>query len=313
MTQLEPLKLRTSKTLLLQRPPVARSMTSFGAGRAGDQSLSIVAEARSVNNRFLDLSLRLPRSLYPFEGEVRELVRGRIERGRVTLTVTEEWIGESAGDVKIDRGKALHYTRLLRELQELAGLSGELRLEHLLSTGELFVTSEDEEFRRRVWGFAKEAIEAALKEIDASGRREGDILTRDMIERLATVKSGLVQIRNLAAGQNAEYRRRLTQRLADMLDDSRLDKTRLETEIAIAADRLDISEEIVRLGSHLDLFDATLRRDGAVGKTLGFVLQEMGREVNTIASKSWMVEISQIAVGMKEILEQVREQVQNIE
>ena len=292
---------------------MARSMTGFGVGRAGDQTLGIVAEARSVNNRFLDLSLRLPRTLSQFEGEVRELVRKRVERGRVTLAVTEEWSGESNGDVKLDRAKALNYANLLRELQTLAEIPGEVKLEHLLQIGDLFIPAADEEYHRRLWGFAKEAIEAALIEMNASQHREGDILTRDMLERIATIKAGAAQIRNLAAGQTAEYRRRLTSRLEEILGDARLDRTRLENEIAIAADRLDITEEIVRLASHLDLFDSTLKRDGAVGKTLGFVLQEMGREVNTIASKSWMVEIAQIAVGMKETLEQVREQVQNIE
>jgi len=288
-------------------------MTGFGVGRAGDQALGIVAEARSVNNRFLDLSLRLPRTLSQFEGEVRDLVRKRVERGRVTLAVTEEWSGESTGDVKLDRAKALNYANLLRELQALTEVPGEVRLEHLLQLNDLFIPASDEEYHRRLWGFAKEAIESALIEMNASQLREGDVLTRDMLERIASIKDGAAQIRNLAVGQTAEYRRRLTARLEDMLGDARLDRTRLENEIAIAADRLDISEEIVRLGSHLDLFDSTLKRDGAVGKTLGFVLQEMGREVNTIASKSWMVEIAQIAVGMKETLEQVREQVQNIE
>jgi uncharacterized protein (TIGR00255 family) len=288
-------------------------MTAFGVGRASDDSLSIAAEARSVNNRFLDLSLRLPRGLYPFEGEVRELVRSHAERGRVTLTVTEEWVGDNAGDVKIDRAKAAHYARLLRELQTLAGVNEELTLDHLLAAGDMFISSEDEEYRQRLWNIARQAIETALVEMNASGKREGDVLVRDMLTRLKSIREGFAQIRNLAASQIGEYRLRLTARLQEMLIDSRLDKTRLETEIAIAADRLDITEEIVRLGSHLDLFEATLKKEGAVGKTLGFVLQEMGREVNTIASKSWMVEISQIAVGMKETLEQLREQVQNLE
>jgi len=292
---------------------VARSMTAFGVGRAGDQSLSIVTEVRSVNNRFLDLSLRLPRGLYPFEGEIRELVRKRVERGRVSLTVTEEWVGEATGDVKIDRAKALHYTKLLGELKALTGLPGDVNIGHLLSVNEIFVSSADEEYHQRLWNLAKESIAAALLEMDDSGRREGDVLARDMLERLTTIREGAAQIRRLASSQATEYRNRLLGRLGELLEDSRLDRNRLETEIAIAADRLDITEEIVRLHSHIELYESTLKRAGSVGKTLGFVLQEMGREVNTIASKSWMVEIAQIAVGLKETLEQLREQVQNLE
>jgi len=288
-------------------------MTGFGVGRSSDASLSLVAEARSVNNRFLDLSLRLPRGLYLFEGEIREIVRKRFERGRVSLTVTEEWAGEAEGDVRLDRNKAIHYARMLSEVKAITGVAGEIRLEHLLSVGELFTPVADEEYRTRLWNLAQQAIEASLVEMDKSCRREGDILARDMLDRLATIREGREDIRRLAAEQTGEYRARLTARLEEMLGDARLDRTRLETEIAIAADRLDITEEIVRLGSHLELFQATLKRENAVGKTLGFVLQEMGREVNTIASKSWMVDISQIAVGMKETLEQLREQVQNLE
>jgi len=292
---------------------LARSMTGFGAGKAGDPTLSIAAEVHSVNNRFLDISIRLPRALIPFENEVREIVRNRLERGRVSLSVTEEWQGENGGDLALDKARARQYLRLLRDLRETTGLTGEIGIEHFLAFNDLFIPIADEELIQRHWDFAKRAIKEALDEMEASSRREGDVLTRDMLERLASVREGAALIRSLAAGQTGEYRRRLTARLEELLDDGRLDRSRLETEIAIAADRLDISEEIVRLGSHLDLFSSTLQRDGAVGKTLGFVLQEMGREVNTIASKSWMVEISQIAVGMKETLEQLREQVQNLE
>lgn len=288
-------------------------MTGFGVGRAGDETLRVVAEARSVNNRFLDIALRLPKGLFPFESDIRELVRSRAERGRVSLTVTEEWSDGSVGDVRLDRAKALHHAKLLRELQDLTGAAGEIKLEHLLATGDLLVSTEDDQLRRRLWGTSREAILSALDAMGDSGRREGELLARDMEARLATVREDYETIKRLAAGQTQEYRSRLTARLAECLGDSRLDHNRLETEIALAADRLDITEEIVRLGSHLDLFAATLKKDGAVGKTLSFVLQEMGREVNTIASKSWLFDISQVAVQMKETLEQIREQVQNLE
>lgn len=292
---------------------MARSMTAYGVGKAGDTNLSIVAEARSVNNRFLDLSLRLPRELYALEGDIRDLVRKRIERGRVTLTITEEWVGESGGGLRIDKAKALRYHSLLQELQELTGVKGDIRLDHLLNAGDVFISQDDDDANRTIWALTKQAVEDALNDFDACGRREGDLLAKDMLERLAGIREGLAQIKVLAASQATEYRKRLTARLEEMLADTRLDRNRLETEIAISADRLDISEEIVRLGSHIELYQSTLARSGAIGKTLGFALQEMGREVNTMASKSWMVEIAQIAVGMKETLEQLREQVQNIE
>jgi len=288
-------------------------MTGFGVGLAGDQNLSVVAEARSVNNRFLDISLRIPKGLYPFETEIRELIRTKVERGRVTLAITEELSNSESSGVKLDRDKAMQYLQMLRELQELGGITGEIKLEHLLSAGDLFVSGDDDEARQRLWDTAKKAVLAALDDMAASGKREGDTLAKDLQERLATIRDGLEVIKALAAGQTAEYRNRLAARLEQLIDDVRLDRNRLETELAISAERLDITEEIVRLDSHLNLFNDTLNKDGAIGKTLNFVLQEMGREVNTIASKSWLFDISQIAVRMKETLEQLREQVQNLE
>ncbi len=288
-------------------------MTGFGVGRAGDQNLSVVAEARSVNNRFLDISLRIPKGLYPFETEIRELIRSKVERGRITLAVTEELSNGETSSVRLDRDKAAQYVHLLRDLQELTGITGEIKLEHLLATGDLFVSGEDDEARQRLWDRSREAISSALDDLASSRLKEGETLVKDLLERLFTISQGLNVIKELAAGQTAEYRGRLTARLEVLVGDIRLDRNRLETELAIAAEKLDITEEIVRLDSHLTLFGDTLCKDGAIGKTLNFVLQEMGREVNTIASKSWLLDISQIAVRMKETLEQLREQAQNLE
>ncbi len=288
-------------------------MTGFGIGRAGDQNLSVVAEARSVNNRFLDISLRIPKALYSFETEIRELIRSKVERGRVTLAVNEELANGETSAVRLDRDKAVQYVKLLHDLQELTGISGEIRIEHLLSIGDLFVSGEDDEARQRLWDTTRTAILAALDDLISSRGKEGDALVKDLLERLSTISQGLLVIKELAGGQTAEYRGRLAARLEVLVGDIRLDHNRLEMELAIAAEKLDITEEIVRLDSHLTLFGDTLCKDGAIGKTLNFVLQEMGREVNTIASKSWLFEISQIAVRMKETLEQLREQVQNLE
>jgi uncharacterized protein (TIGR00255 family) len=288
-------------------------MTGFGVGRAGDQKLSVVAEARSVNNRFLDVSLKLPKSLTAYESEAREVIRSHVERGRVSLSVVEEWSNGEVGDVRLDRAKALHYYNLLKELQSITGVTETVTLSHLLSSGDLLVSSEDDDYHRRLWEIARAAIVEALEAMKESSLREGETLGRDLDERLKSIINDFMAIKRLARGQTDEYHSRLRARLGELIDDSRLDRNRLETEFALAADRLDITEELVRLQSHIDLFDTTLKKDGAIGKTLNFVLQEMGREVNTIASKSWLFEISQTAVRMKETLEQIREQVQNLE
>lgn len=288
-------------------------MTGFGVGRAGDHILGVVAEARSVNNRFLDISLRIPKALYSYETEIRELIRSKVERGRVTLAVNEEWSNGGTTEVRLDREKAVQYGKLLRELQELSGIKGEIKLEHLLSAGDMFVSGEDDEARMRLWTTVQKALLISLDELNESRKREGDTLVKDLLERLKSISEGLAVIKQLAAGQTLAYRGRLAERLQFLMGDIRVDPNRLEMELVVAAERLDISEEIVRLDSHLELFGDTLCKDGSIGKTLNFVLQEMGREVNTIASKSWLIDISQIAVRMKETLEQLREQVQNLE
>ena len=158
-----------------------------------------------------------------------------------------------------------------------------------------------------------QATEQALQALVDVSSREGENLVADLLARITAFHEELDAIREQVSEQVSQYRTRFLQRLEELLNDTRLDQARLETEISLAADRLDISEEITRLASHIDLFESTIKRNDPVGKTLGFVLQEMGREVNTIASKSWMIEISQAAIRMKEILEQIREQVQNIE
>jgi len=292
---------------------LAKSMTGYGVGRAGDENLSVAVELRSVNNRFLDFAFKLPRGLIPFEAQIRNLIRSRIERGRISVSVSEEWTSVAAGDVRLDRGKAMLYVRLLKELQSIAGLKGELKLEHLLEVGELFTTSVDEAYQQRLWSLTQKALLNALDVLTEVASREGQHLARDILERLVLFNEQFQSVKRYAADQVAQYRDRLAARLEELLNDSRIDRSRLETEIAIAADRLDISEEIVRLESHLSAFNVDLQRKDVVGRKLKFLLEEMGREVNTISQKAWVVEITQAVVQMKGILEQIREQVQNIE
>ncbi|HHE47190.1 MAG TPA: YicC family protein, partial [Bacteroidetes bacterium] len=289
------------------------SMTGYGFGRAADEGLDVTVELRSVNNRFLDINLRLPRALYPHDPEIRESVRKRIERGRVTLVANVEYIDDQAPDIHLNRPKLMAFARQLEQLRRELKLEGGIRLEHLLTVEDVFVASDDETYRSRLWKLCRSALEEALNEIIDASTVEAEALCRDIVERIVGVEEQLGKIRVAAATQVEEYQQRLQTRLEEILSDERIDRNRIETEVALAADRLDISEEIVRLDSHLRMFSAKVNNDGPIGKTLGFILQEMSREANTIASKCWALEISQAAIRIKELLEQVREQVQNIE
>lgn len=288
-------------------------MTGYGTGIASNSGLSVTVEIRGVNNRFLDVNLRLPRALYSRDPEIRDLIHKHIQRGRISLHVNEEFIDGRVPDIRLDKPKAVAYARELKRLSDELGLIGELRLEHLLAIDDLFISADDESYRERLWELFKDALEQALDQFISASTREGETLRKDILQRCEVIGEQIEIIGAAADEQVVNYHKKLTGRLEEMLDDNRLDRNRLETEIALSADRLDISEEIVRLNSHLKMFGETFGRKKPVGKTLNFTLQELGREINTIASKSSVMEISQAAIKVKELLEQIREQVQNIE
>ncbi len=292
---------------------MARSMTGFGVGRATGDGLSVAVEVRSVNNRFLDLNLKLPRQLYEHESTIRDLVRKRINRGRVSLFITEEWSDNHCPDIRINKGKAKRYCDLLENLKDELNLLGNVQLDHMLTFPDLFVTADDEKYRNQLWNLANESVKIALDQLVESENSEGETLIADLKQRIACIRESLCEIEKYAKEQVHTYQHKLLARLEELLGESRLDPMRLEMEIALTADRLDISEEIVRLKSHLDTFEMKLDLSEPIGKTLGFILQEIGREVNTLTSKSWLADISQIGIKMKESVEQIREQVQNIE
>ncbi len=290
-----------------------RSMTGFGLGQADENGHSVTVECRSVNNRYLEVSFKLPRVLYSFETKLRDIIRSKIQRGRVSVFIKEEWDRQSSPSFKIEEGKARSYMNALNELSKTLNLSSQVDLDHLITIPDLISPVVDESYRERLLNLTVSALEAAMEEFIAVSTAEGDNLVADMFERLALIEQEKATIGELAGLQVKIYRDKLEERLRELLTDNRLDPQRLEAEIALTADKLDISEELVRLDSHLKLFRNTLEGDKPVGKSLGFTLQEMGREANTIASKAWLVDISQAAIRIKEIIEQMREQIQNLE
>jgi len=292
---------------------MARSMTGYGIGRISENGINLTVELRSVNNRFLDLNIRLPRTLYQHEPDIRDICRKKIERGRMSISVVVEYTDDQTPDMHLDHARIKAFAKQLDEMRGELGIEEEIRLDHLLRIEDLFVPCEDKQFNEQLWKLSKEALIKAIDNLIESGTREAEILCKDISARLSHIDSLLNQIKVDAVQQVDEYHKRLLSRLEEIIEDNRIDRNRIETEIALAADKLDISEEIVRLDSHLKMFHTTLEQNGSIGKKLGFILQEMTREANTIASKSWALEISQAAIKIKELLEQIREQVQNIE
>ena len=290
-------------------------MTGFGRGSAGRGGIDATVEIRSVNGRYAEVSVRSPKSLNEYEQEIQTIVRKRVERGRINVQI--EIDRQATGDelhLSVDPVAARAYGSLLRQLAEEAGVAGEVRLEHVLQFSDVFTTQQqDDDIPRQHWQAVLPALEEAVTALVTMRRQEGETLAVELHNRLDHIETELGEIESAAPLRVTAARERLHQRLADVLGDERIDRDRLEQEIVMIADRLDMTEECVRLHSHLTQFREALSADDAIGRRLNFISQEMNREVNTIGSKANDAEIARRVVVMKEELEKIREQIQNIE
>jgi uncharacterized protein (TIGR00255 family) len=290
------------------------SMTGFGRGFAQQDGIAATVELRSVNNRYVDVSARLPQRLSAHETDVQTRLKDAFERGRIKVQVQIEKADAVDLSVRVDREAARAYGQLLEEARQAAGLDAPVRLADVLRYGDVFTSAEaDPEETERLWTVVQQALDAAIAALRTMRLDEGRALLDDLSARIDAIDALLVRVEERAPDRIGEARERLRERLDELMDDARIDPERLEQEIAIVADKLDVTEECVRLHSHLNLFREALANDDAVGRKLNFITQEIHREVNTIGSKANDPEIARYAVQMKEEVEKIREQVQNVE
>ncbi|MAB66012.1 MAG: YicC family protein [Bacteroidetes bacterium] len=290
------------------------SMTGFGRGEATENGITATVEIKSLNSRYLDLSIRLPQRLQDKELILKELVQKTISRGKLNINVhvTESDSGEP--HIKVDEVKVKAYARILREVQEAAGVEGSLNVRNITGFGDVFITQEDdEEILAEKWSVALKALSSALENLIAMRTQEGNQLKNDLIERIENIEANLKDIEKVSNGRVEEIRNKLRDRIQQLFDDENFDKERLETEVAVIADKMDITEEIVRMRAHLKFFIEAIEQAEPAGRRLNFLTQEMNRELNTIGSKANDSEIAHHVVRSKETLEQIREQVQNVE
>jgi len=297
-----------------------RSMTGFGVAEVGGRGFKIAAELRSVNHRFLDIALRLPRALQIFEDEIKTRIRDRIDRGRISLTFTFEAQDEVEA-VSLNEPLVSAYARAGREVAERLGLTAFAGDPAAAGPLIAVILSQPEVLTRTTRDLDESAVRTALFEVidrsvaqaDEMKRREGRALGADLQKRIAQISQSLQQVQKLAPLVPREAKVNLETRLRKLLDAGEVDPQRLAQEVALLADRSDITEECVRLDSHLRQFDETMKSADQGARRLGFLLQEMHREVNTIGSKTGNLEIIQEVLSMKEEIEKLREQVQNLE
>jgi uncharacterized protein (TIGR00255 family) len=289
------------------------SMTGFGRRQAPWQDGSVTVEMRSVNHRFLEIACRLPRPLSHLEDSFKKSIQQRCNRGRIDVTVTLQGGKSRVGSVNLDQLLAKQYHQALRTLKKSLKLSGSIDLALMAGLRDVVSVSDQPAEDPKLAKIVQEIAAQALTDLDAMRTREGKVLAGDMRVRILTIREhkNLVAVRTPLLAQEAFDRMKI--RVEKLLGSEIPDSPRLYQELAVFADRGDITEEIVRLDSHMIQFEETLNRAESVGKTLDFLLQEIGREVNTIGSKANDAEIAGHVVQMKAELERIREQVQNVE
>ena len=291
----------------------ARSMTGFGAGEVATPTGKYVVEIRSVNHRFREIVVRLPRDLAPLEDRVRSLVQDRILRGRIEVAIMRENQGKRARTVKTDLDLATAYINALNDLKRALLISGPVDLSAVLSFPDLVRIEEEKEDLEASWPAIAESLDLSLDRLVAMRGTEGTRLASDMQERAARLSRQVDEIEVRAPRVVEDYHARLSRRVQELAGGVPVDPGRLAAEVALFADRSDVTEEVTRFRSHLAQFQATLAANGAVGRTLEFIVQELGREANTIGSKANDLEITRRVIAMKSDLESLREQIQNVE
>ena len=291
-------------------------MTGFGSAECVKDGVHVVAEVRSVNNRFAEISVKLPRQFSSYELDVREQVRSCLQRGKVSAFIQVKLDEEMQIPVTVNREKTRAFRELLDIVRTEAGIETPLNLDHLLRFSEIF-DSDNKLLEKtdEIWPFVKDVLGQAIEGMKKMRLQEGEELAKDFKRRIASINTILEEIQVLSRDNVAAVRQRLSEKIAAIAgNDITYSRDRLEMELVLMADKLDITEECIRFASHNKFFiDELMSSQSGSGRKLNFLLQEQLREANTIASKSQNADISQKIVLVKEELEKIREQLQNIE
>lgn len=287
-------------------------MTGYGKAEVDILGTACTIEARCVNGRYLELSTKLPREWSDKEGQIRETVREHVTRGSLTMFVRR---AESvqAGSVGLNIDTAREYIASLHRIQQETGLPGEVRIEHLVHFPGIFQPADVASDDADVWPALQSGIIDALHALNAMRDKEGAELARDLEQRLEMMLQSISTVEQMSLSRIDTERVRLRERVRQLVEDAIVDEQRLQLEIVLLSEKLDVTEECVRLRSHIKHFRQYMSADEKAGRKLNFLLQEMNREINTIGSKCNHADIAVIVVGVKEELERMREQVQNVE
>ena len=290
-----------------------KSMTGFGRCELARNDRKFTVEIKSVNHRYMDVTIKMPKKLNFFEASIRNLLKEYMQRGKIDVFITYEDYSESTVAVKYNKEIAAEYMQYLNQMAEDFGLENDIKVSGLSRYPEVFTMEEIAADEEEIWKLLEETIRGAAEQFVQSRVVEGENLRDDLIGKLDGMLTHVDFITSRSPQIIAEYKQKLEDKVKELLEDAKVDENRLLMEVTIFADRVCVDEELVRLRSHIETTKDTLLKGGSIGRKLDFIAQEMNREANTILSKSNDLEISNHAIELKTEIEKVREQIQNIE
>ncbi len=291
-----------------------KSMTGFGRGEAQDAGRQFTVEIKSVNHRYNDIVVRMPKRLTYLEEKIKDMIKNVVKRGRVEIYISLESLGEGDAKISLNRSLANQYYQCLHEIRESFDVKDDISVSILSKFPDVFIIESREEDEDEIWQCLKSAVTKAIEMLMEMRLAEGEKLAEDIVGRCDYIGNIMRTIEKKNPEIIQEYKNKLRDRINEMLEDTiQIDDGRLSMEIAIFADKSSIAEEIVRLYSHFEQLKKSLKEHQPIGRKLDFLIQEMNREINTIGSKSSNLEIVNYVVEIKSELEKIREQVQNIE
>ena len=291
-----------------------KSMTGFGRGETSEDSRKFTVEMKGVNHRYLDVNIRMPKKLNYFDSAIRTLLKKYVTRGKVDIFITYEDVSENQVSLKFNETLAKEYLSCFKKMEESFGLDYDVRVSTVARCPEVLTMEEQTADEEELWNGLKGALEEALRQFSRTRETEGENLKEDIIGKLDGMLEKVAYIEERSPEIIAEYRRKLEDKVRELLEDAQVDESRIAAEVVIFADKICTDEEVVRLKSHIMHMKETFAgEESGIGRKLDFIAQEMNREANTILSKANDIEVSNHAIDLKTEIEKVREQIQNIE
>lgn len=290
-----------------------KSMTGFGRSEIERGSRKITVEIKSVNHRFLENSIKMPKKLNIFEARIRDTIKKYASRGKIDVFITYEDNSESNVSLKFNESIAREYMNIFRQMEERFNIRNDITVGALSRYPEVITMEESQEDEEELWNFINEAIEEACKRLADTRIIEGENLKNDLLLKLDHMEELVSYIETKNPQIIEDYKKKLEAKMEEILSDADIDKNRIASEVIIYADKVCVDEETVRLRSHIEHARKCLNEDGGIGRKMDFIAQEMNREANTTLSKANNIEISNAAIDLKTEIEKIREQIQNIE